>query len=1422
MHLVCCGCHSEVSDVDAKNILNDDLVIGSPDCVDTTGSIIGTKIIKLRDVVELLTGYKVSKDENCAILCMTCCQKIESFIIFRMQLLTSFKKLSKYNDSRNMSKSIPDPKSSECFKHKKDSTVMDQHTNVISNEVSDNYKLLESNVMVVNADHNNVPLMLNNSLNYESETNYISRSNKLLNDQKNKNLNDSDNLNKIQGINDSKEVFSKVQEKNIESEVDVHSGKNDEVLKLDTQHTKDNIDAANSSESETEVVLRPSHLNKLKDDNITEFKRIKAIYKNHHAENDFVITETPVHSKQKCLTTIIPGTPDSILSNSSVFGEDISTIAATQSCSRKSVSSHPSSDQLLQKVLQNNKSSARTLSLDSNSEDKRTETNDQNNKSQENKIWKDGDESIEQLTDKNKMNRVQIFPRISHFTVERAQNDSTSEQNDPNTSCESDDIFEAATQRINIDLDFKSRRESCSSDETCIDEDVISNDVAPTQKTCNVFESSTPIKKTNLEDQLEKLKSIQSDIAMATKCLQERKDLLEPVENNTKKSEKESASNIDDIDMLETQIVYFPNSTHTTKEGRTTEDQIHIDNIDVLDTQIMPLPDSNHDANNAKQNEKRQDTIDIALLDTQPISATDIIDINTSSSATKEVGQNKFNNGSVEDLDYEMAATQILENVEEVSTKQDSKIKDNGDKKRKINPNDSLEQKLNDMFEEINDDHVTELSMISTQSLQNVLESSQCSSRVMDAVESNKQKSQIDSQNSEKYFSSLISKRKHNVQADSQESKDSNITISARRKKAKTSNVKTLEKDKNGTTLIKTSPRRSIKEQEKTTQSESTVDHVEKDLLNSFEVSVHSFKKDVKRAETPKSLDEGDDDILTRLPEVNISGTLSNPATMSSTSIVRKGPTRRSSNKKANKKSDAPEDLETKSTTGSLSNLTEEDTDYENFKRIAEELISKKSNETQSTRRRRTNTREKISIGSNVSGQSNVTNLSNKPAANVRGRKSKRNITTESTSILTYVTRNSPKRDIESTSEINSNTVLANPGKRQTRKQQTNKKTTKENSSDIKDNKSDDECDSKVGKESQEVEMIMTNALTTTSMNTRKRKKMNASSDNESLKSTNTSHESQDSTQYKIPVLKIKRVKITKRNASQSSTDSISTEDSLTGDSESSTTTYSTKTRSTRSKRINMEEQKNENNIDALDKLNRENSTSMDAQNGKEDVSVPSTPTTRRSLSHLSNSLNSSFSGKEKILFTGITDDEHIKVLKVLGGTKVEDPSKCTILVTDKIRRTTKFLSALARAVPIVSINWLHESKRVGHFLDWENYMLKDPAMEAKYGFRLRKSLDKAREQKLLDGYTVLLSPNIESPPIVELKTMITSCGGKALLRAPLKLSEKTIILSHQDDLENARKLLSKAPKNVTIQSTEFLLTGILKQELDFVRHKLI
>lgn len=105
-----------------------------------------------------------------------------------------------------------------------------------------------------------------------------------------------------------------------------------------------------------------------------------------------------------------------------------------------------------------------------------------------------------------------------------------------------------------------------------------------------------------------------------------------------------------------------------------------------------------------------------------------------------------------------------------------------------------------------------------------------------------------------------------------------------------------------------------------------------------------------------------------------------------------------------------------------------------------------------------------------------------------------------------------------------------------------------------------------------------------------------------------------------------------------------------------------------------------------------------------------------------------------------------------IGGSRVETPNLCTVLVTDKVRRTYKFLCALAKGVPIVSVNWLSDSESARQFLEWESYILKDLVAEAKFGFRLRKSLDKAKEKRLLVGYTVVLTPNIGQPPTKELR----------------------------------------------------------------------
>ncbi|XP_043254164.1 mediator of DNA damage checkpoint protein 1 [Colletes gigas] len=404
------------------------------------------------------------------------------------------------------------------------------------------------------------------------------------------------------------------------------------------------------------------------------------------------------------------------------------------------------------------------------------------------------------------------------------------------------------------------------------------------------------------------------------------------------------------------------------------------------------------------------------------------------------------------------------------------------------------------------------------------------------------------------------------------------------------------------------------------------------------------------------------------------------------------------------------------------------------------------------------------------------------------------------------------------------------------------------------------------GEESQEVEMIMNGSLKdqSTNLDTHKkteinekisgrtrnsRKRANAViyTDDDSLNSNSSDLVEFDNEQFQRPSSKAKRAKTFKnssnitnipedepdtttktsnkrpfrltRGSQQSVSDSSMSDHLETNNNASFVKNTSSKVNSTRSRgrqpkaeKLKVEKKQSEYFI--------EDNSSSEMNSCVDNASILVTPTRLRRSMSSSLSASSPLKVKHKILFTGITND-YSKLLTKLGASQVEDASKCDVLVTDKVRRTVKFLCALAQSVPIVSIDWLIESEKAGHFMELKNYILKDPVAEAKFGFKLRGSLEKAKEHKLLEGYTILLTPNVAPPPLPELKSIISSCGGKALVRAPSSWPQRAVIISRSEDLANAKKFLAKAPKTVTIQSTEFLLTGILRQELNFDKYQL-
>lgn len=62
-----------------------------------------------------------------------------------------------------------------------------------------------------------------------------------------------------------------------------------------------------------------------------------------------------------------------------------------------------------------------------------------------------------------------------------------------------------------------------------------------------------------------------------------------------------------------------------------------------------------------------------------------------------------------------------------------------------------------------------------------------------------------------------------------------------------------------------------------------------------------------------------------------------------------------------------------------------------------------------------------------------------------------------------------------------------------------------------------------------------------------------------------------------------------------------------------------------------------------------------------------------------------------QVLFTGVVDEAGERVLARLGGSMAKGVADMNVLVTDKVRRTVKFLCAVAKGVPIVTTHWLEK-----------------------------------------------------------------------------------------------------------------------------------
>ncbi|MEJ1271107.1 mediator of DNA damage checkpoint 1 [Cricetulus griseus] len=181
-----------------------------------------------------------------------------------------------------------------------------------------------------------------------------------------------------------------------------------------------------------------------------------------------------------------------------------------------------------------------------------------------------------------------------------------------------------------------------------------------------------------------------------------------------------------------------------------------------------------------------------------------------------------------------------------------------------------------------------------------------------------------------------------------------------------------------------------------------------------------------------------------------------------------------------------------------------------------------------------------------------------------------------------------------------------------------------------------------------------------------------------------------------------------------------------------------------------------------------------------------------------------------KVLFTGVVDSRGERAVLALGGSLASSVNEASHLVTDRIRRTVKFLCALGKGIPILSLNWLYQSRKAGHFLPPDDYLVTDPEQEKNFSFSLRDSLSRARQQKLLEGYEIYVTPGVQPPP-PQMGEIISCCGGTNLPSMPQSYKPYRVVITCTEDLP---RCAIPSRLGLPLLSPEFLLTGVLKQEV--------
>nr|CDS26684.1 BRCT [Hymenolepis microstoma] len=210
-----------------------------------------------------------------------------------------------------------------------------------------------------------------------------------------------------------------------------------------------------------------------------------------------------------------------------------------------------------------------------------------------------------------------------------------------------------------------------------------------------------------------------------------------------------------------------------------------------------------------------------------------------------------------------------------------------------------------------------------------------------------------------------------------------------------------------------------------------------------------------------------------------------------------------------------------------------------------------------------------------------------------------------------------------------------------------------------------------------------------------------------------------------------------------------------------------------------------------------------------------------------------------RIVFTDLSAKEHEVIVQLIEQMPkegiaphrfVDSVCDATHVVTLKLSRTLKTYHAMAFGVPIVSAKWIQASLIRGDWLAETEWLLEDPEGEQNLGIQMATSYARARERRLLSKPGLFAELEFWFSPMAHHRAvceeLVRLCGGRIRERRPtqkmaLLTIPKQVIICHEEDANVAAYLMRTKTGNRAVHHEEFILSGVLRQELDFESYQI-